>query len=370
MSLNCGIVGLPNVGKSTLFQALTSAPAEAANYPFCTIEPNVGIVAVADDRLDKITEFVKPQKTVPTVVEFVDIAGLVKGASKGEGLGNQFLGHIRSVNAIIHVVRCFDNDDVIHVSGRIDPIEDIQTINLELALADLEVVERKLANASKSLKSMNKEVATKAKVQQPILEKLQKELSEGNAARSLGLSEEDQEAVSELNLITLKPVLYLCNVDEDAVTAGGNEYVEKVKEFAAAENSLTFMICGKLESEIASLESEEEKKEFMEAAGIERSGLQVLAKLAYDMLGLRTYFTAGEKEVRAWTFHAGAKAPQAAGVIHTDFERGFIKAEVYHCDDLFTLGTEAKVKEAGKFRVEGKEYEVKDGDIMHFRFNV
>tara|TARA_R110000868_G_scaffold100129_5_gene275472 strand:- start:7901 stop:9013 length:1113 start_codon:yes stop_codon:yes gene_type:complete len=370
MSLNCGIVGLPNVGKSTLFQALTSAPAEAANYPFCTIEPNVGVVAVADDRLDKITEHIKPQKTIPTVVEFVDIAGLVKGASKGEGLGNQFLGHIRSVNAVIHVVRCFEDDDVIHVAGRIDPIEDIQTINLELALADLEVVERKLSNASKAIKSQNKEVSSRAKAQQPILERLQKELSEGIAARSLGLSEDEQEIVSDLNLITLKPVLYLCNVDEDAVANNGNQFVTQVREFADAENAKTFMICGKLESEIASLESEEEKAEFMEAAGISKSGLQVLAKVAYDMLGLRTYFTAGEKEVRAWTFHAGDKAPQAAGVIHTDFERGFIKAEVFHCEDLFKFGTESKVKEAGKFRVEGKEYEVKDGDIMHFRFNV
>mgnify|MGYP003673444031 CR=1 FL=1 len=370
MALNCGIVGLPNVGKSTLFQALTSAPAEAANYPFCTIEPNVGVVAVADERLDKITKFIKPQKTIPTVVEFVDIAGLVKGASKGEGLGNQFLGHIRSVNAVIHVVRCFQDDDVIHVAGRIDPIEDIQTINLELALADLEVVERKLAGASRAIKSQNKEISGKAKAQQPILEKLQKELAEGHAARMMDLSDDEKETIDDLNLITLKPVLYLCNVDEDAVTSGGNEFVTKVKEFAQSENAETFMICGKLESEIASLETEEERAEFMEAAGIEKSGLQVLAKFAYDMLGLRTYFTAGEKEVRAWTFHAGAKAPQAAGVIHTDFERGFIKAEVFHCEDLFNYGTESKVKEAGKFRVEGKEYEVKDGDVMHFRFNV
>lgn len=370
MSLNCGIVGLPNVGKSTLFQALTSAPAEAANYPFCTIEPNIGIVSVADERLDKITEHIKPQKTIPTVVEFVDIAGLVKGASKGEGLGNQFLGHIRSVNAVVHVVRCFEDDDVIHVAGRIDPIEDIETINLELALADLEVVERKLGNASKAIKSQNKDISGRAKAQQPILEKLQKELSEGHSARLMGMTEDEKELVSELNLITLKPVLYLCNVDEDAVTNKGNEFVEKVRAYASNENAQTFMICGKLESEIASLESEEEKAEFMEAAGIEKSGIQVLAKVTYDMLGLRTYFTAGEKEVRAWTFHAGDKAPQAAGVIHTDFERGFIKAEVFHCEDLFKFGTEAKVKEAGKFRVEGKEYEVKDGDIMHFRFNV
>jgi GTP-binding protein YchF len=369
MALNCGIVGLPNVGKSTIFQALTSAPAEAANYPFCTIEPNVGIVNVADVRLDKITEFVKPQKTIPTIVEFVDIAGLVKGASKGEGLGNQFLGHIRQVNAIIQVVRCFDDPDVVHVNGRVDPIEDIETINLELALADLESVKKKQEGLPRAMKSHDKKVSGKAKELVPILEKLASALEEGKPARSIELSDEDLLAIKDLNLITLKKTLYLCNVDEEALP-DGNEYVAKVKEYASGEGAEVMMICGKLESEIAGLETEEEKAEFLEAAGIEQSGLDQLTHKAYNMLGLRTYFTAGEKEVRAWTFHAGAKAPQAAGVIHTDFEKGFIKAEVYHYDDLVEFGSESKVKEAGKFRIEGKEYEVKDGDIVHFRFNV
>jgi GTP-binding protein YchF len=319
--------------------------------------------------MKKIAELIGPEKVIPTSVEFVDIAGLVKGASKGEGLGNQFLGHIRSVNAIIHVVRCFVDDDIIHVHGKVDPKDDIETINLELALADLEVVEKKLVNIPKLLKSQNKEILTLAKIQLPLLEKLKVELESGIAARNSSLSEEDKISVADLNLITMKKVLYLCNVDEEGVTKE-NEYVKTVKEYAAKENSEVQIICGKLESEIASLESLDEKKEFMEAAGIEESGLDKLTRAAYYMIGLKTYFTAGVKEVRAWTFQDGFKAPQCAGVIHTDFERGFIKAEVFHYDDLVQFGSEAKVKEAGKFRVEGKEYVVKDGDIMHFRFNV
>ncbi len=369
MALNCGIVGLPNVGKSTIFSAITSAPAEAANYPFCTIEPNVGIVAVSDPRMQKIADIIGPEKLIPTSVEFVDIAGLVKGASKGEGLGNQFLGHIRAVNAIIHVVRCFEDDDIIHVHGKVNPKDDIETINLELAFADLEVVEKKLQNIPKLLKSQNKDVLTSAKIQLPLLEKLKVELESGIAARNSSLSDEDKIAVADLNLITMKKVLYLCNVDEAGVTTE-NAHVKSVKEYAAKENSEVQIICGKLESEIASLESLEEKKEFMEAAGIEESGLDKLTRAAYYMIGLKTYFTAGVKEVRAWTFQDGFKAPQCAGVIHTDFERGFIKAEVFSYDDLIKFGSEAKVKEAGKFRVEGKEYVVQDGDIMHFRFNV
>lgn len=369
MGLNCGIVGLPNVGKSTIFSAMTAAPAEAANYPFCTIEPNVGIVAVKDARLQKIQSFIKTQKVIPAVVEFLDIAGLVKGASKGEGLGNQFLGHIRQVNAIIHVVRCFEDNDIIHVSNRIDPIDDIEIINMELALADLEVVQRRYNSFTRMRKTQNKEQITLANTQEPILEKLIKVLSEGKLGSTVNLSPEDILAVDDLHLITLKKVLYACNIDEACIHTE-NDHVKKVREYAAKEGAEVIAVCGKLESEISSLGTDEEKREFLEAAGIEESGLDKLIRRAYETLGLRTYFTAGEKEVRAWTFHQGDRAPQAAAVIHTDFEKGFIKAEVYHCDDLFTYHSEAKVKENGKFRIEGKEYVVKDGDIMHFRFNV
>ena len=369
MGLNCGIVGLPNVGKSTIFSALTAAPAEIANYPFCTIEPNVGIVTVVDGRLDKIAAIFHPRKVLPAVVEFVDIAGLVKGASEGEGLGNQFLGHIRQVNAITHVVRCFEDTDIVHVHGKIDPISDIEVINTELALADLETVEKRLSNTEKLLKSQDREVLAKARASLPVIEQIKKRLSEGKWASSLKLGHEEAALVSDLHLITMKKVLYVCNVDENSI-AKDNDFVKKVREHAEAEGNEVIVVCGKLESEIAGLKTAEEKNEFMQASGIAESGLQKLISATYRILGLRTFFTAGEQEVRAWTFHEGDRAPQTAGVIHSDFERGFIRAEVYHCEDLFKFGTEAKVKEHGKFRVEGKEYVVKDADVMFFRFNV
>ncbi len=369
MGMNCGIVGLPNVGKSTIFSALTSAPAEAANYPFCTIEPNVGVVHVPDERLDKISKIVGPEKVIPAITEFVDIAGLVKGASKGEGLGNQFLGHIRQVGAICHVVRCFEDSDIIHVAGKVDPVSDIEIINIELDLDDLESVTKRIQTLDKYLKSQDKKVQQKAQISKPILERLVKTLESGLPARSLPLDADEVEAISDIHLITMKKMLYVCNVDE-ANIAEENEHVKKVKEIAAKEGSQVITICGKIESEIAALESKEEKETFLKDIGIEESGLSKMIRAGYEMLDMKTYFTAGVKEVRAWTFPKGAKAPQAAGVIHSDFERGFIKAEIYHCNDLFTLGSEAKVKEAGKFRMEGKEYEVKDGDVIHFKFNV
>lgn len=369
MPLNVGIVGLPNVGKSTIFQAITSAPAEAANYPFCTIEPNVGIVQVPDERMTKITEFIRPQKVIPAVMEFVDIAGLVAGASKGEGLGNQFLGHIRQVTAIAHVVRCFENPDVIHVAGKVDPVSDIEVINIELAFADLETVEKRINNLGKMLKSHDKRVKSLALIAQPVLEKLKLALENGEPARSVEMDEEEQESIRDLHLITLKQMLYVCNVDEDSI-GEDNEMVKAVRALAEKEGAKVIKICGAIESEISQLETAQEKEEFLKDMGLEESGLNILVKAGYELLGLKTYFTAGEKEVRAWTFNDGYKAPECAGIIHTDFAKGFIKAEVYHCDDLFKYHSEAKLKEAGKFRIEGKEYVVKDGDIMHFRFNV
>lgn len=368
MGLNCGIVGLPNVGKSTIFSAVTSAPAEAANYPFCTIDPNVGIVAVPDKRLDKIVSLIPTQKVIPATVEFVDIAGLVAGASKGEGLGNRFLASIREVGVLAHVVRCFDNPDIIHVNNKINPASDIETINIELALADLDTVEKRYQKQVK-LSRVSKEMQKENAFVLPILERVQAALADGKAARSLGLDEDEQKAIYDLHLITMKPVIYVCNVDEDGISED-NEYVKTVKEIAQKENSQVVVICGKIESEISALETEEERREFLEAVGLEESGLNHLIRSAYATLGLRTFFTAGSDEDRAWTFHSGDKAPQCAGVIHTDFEKGFIKAEVYNCEDLFTYGSEQKVKEAGKLRLEGKEYVGQDGDIMHFRFNI
>lgn len=369
MALNCGIVGLPNVGKSTLFSALTAAPAEAANYPFCTINPNFGIVDVPDKRLNKIAEFIPPQKLIATTVEFVDIAGLVRGASKGEGLGNQFLGNIRQVGAIIHVVRCFDNDNIVHVEGSINPIRDIETVEIELALADLESVQKRLDGLGKMLRSNDKKTVDKAKIAEPVLTMLAENLDKGIPARSLDLDEEQLDSIRDLNLITLKKQIYCCNVDESSI-GEDNDYVKQVKAIAEKNGSDVIVICGKLESEISELETIEEKQDFLAAAGLDESGLDKMIRAAYHSLDLQTYFTAGEKEVRAWTFRRGYTAPQTAGVIHTDFERGFIRAEVYHCTDLFELKSEAKIKDAGKLRIEGRDYIVKDGDVMHFRFNV
>ena len=366
MGLNCGIVGLPNVGKSTIFSALTSAPAEAANYPFCTIEPNVGIVNVPDPRLDKIVSLIPPAKVVPAVTEFVDIAGLVAGASKGEGLGNKFLANIREVGVIAHVVRCFDDPDIIHVNNRIDPAGDIETIDIELALADYETVDRRYQKDSK-LAKVNHSKDLLAMI--PIYERLLKGLGDGQGARTIITDPEERELVRDLHLITMKPVIYVCNIDESSIGTD-NEYVKTVRQIASERGSSVVVICGKTEAEIASLDTAEERAEFLEAAGLEESGMNVLIREAYATLGLRTFFTAGPDEDRAWTFKAGSKAPQAAGVIHTEFEKGFIKAEVYSCEDLFKYGSEAKVKEAGKLRVEGKEYVVQDGDVMFFRFNV
>lgn len=366
MALQVGIVGLPNVGKSTLFNALTSAKAEAANYPFCTIDPNVGVVTVPDPRMDKITQFIKPQSVIPTTMEFVDIAGIVKGASQGEGLGNQFLSHIRQTDAIVHVVRCFDDENIIHVSGSVDPLRDMEVINTELMLADLDSVDKKLKRIEKTAKST---ADKKLKMEFEVTKKIYEALAKGLPARSVQLDDLEAPFAKELHLLTSKPVLYACNVSDVDFSKGGNDWVRQVEKRAQEEGNNTIMICSAMEAEIAQLPPEE-RKEFLSSMGAEEPGLNRLIREAYKLLGLFTYFTAGEKEVRAWTIRAGTKAPQAAGVIHTDFEKGFIRAETYHCEDLFNYKSEAAVKEAGKYRLEGKEYPVKDGDILFFRFNV
>jgi len=365
MSLKCGIVGLPNVGKSTLFNCLSNAKAQSANFPFCTIEPNIGMISVPDPRLEKLENLVHPQRVVPTTIEIVDIAGLVKGASKGEGLGNQFLANIRETDAIIHVLRCFDDPNVIHVDGSVDPIRDKEIIDTELQLKDLETIDKKVNSLQRSLKSGDKE----AQKEYELAQRIKTALESGQSVRSVDFLDDEKEQIKRFQLITSKPVLYVCNVDEASVKSG-NQYVESVIQAVKAEDSAVLIVGAQIESDINELETYEERQLFLDELGLEEPGVNRLIRSAYSLLNLQTYFTVGVKEVRAWTFPQGATAPQAAGVIHSDFEKGFIRAEVMKYEDFVSLGSEQAVKEAGKFKVEGKEYVVQDGDLMHFRFNV
>ena len=366
MALQCGIVGLPNVGKSTLFNSLSNAKAQAANFPFCTIEPNVGVITVPDERLMKLAEIDKPKKVVPTTIEIVDIAGLVKGASKGEGLGNKFLGNIRNTDAIIHVLRCFDSGGITHVDGSVDPVRDKEIVDMELQLKDLETVESRIGKVKKQADTGGDKNAKRA---YDILVKYEEALKAGRSARTVALDKEDRKFIADLNLLTDKPVLYVCNVDE-ASAVGGNQYVEAVRRAVDGENAEILIVAAAIEADIAELEDYEERQMFLAEIGLEESGVSRLIKAAYKLLDLQTYFTTGPDESRAWTFTRGMKAPQTAGIIHTDFERGFIRAEVIKYDDYTSLGSEKACREAGKIAIEGKEYVVRDGDIMHFLFNV
>lgn len=367
MSLQCGIVGLPNVGKSTLFNCLSNAKAQSANFPFCTIEPNVGVITVPDERLNKLAELVNPQRIVPTTVEIVDIAGLVKGASKGEGLGNKFLANIRETDAILHVLRCFDDDNITHVDGSVNPVRDKEIIDYELQLKDLETIESRIARVQKQAQTGGDK---QAKLAYEVLSRYKEALEQGKSARTVTFDTKDEQKIAhELFLLTSKPVMYVCNVDE-ASAVSGNKYVEQIREAVKDEDAEILVVAAKIESEIAEFETYEERQLFLGEIGLEESGVTRLIKSAYTLLNLETYFTAGVQEVRAWTYGKGWKAPQCAGVIHTDFEKGFIRAEVIKYNDFISYGSEAAVKEAGKMSVEGKEYVVTDGDIMHFRFNV
>ena len=376
MKLTCGIVGLPNVGKSTIFSALTKAPAEAANYPFCTIDPNIGIVDLPDERLDFMASVFQPKKKIPATVDFVDIAGLIKGASSGEGLGNKFLANIRETAVIAHVVRCFDNPDIQHVrddaktEAPVDPESDILTIDFELAQADLDTIAKRAEKITKQIRALGKDEEKRLAPYFSAVEKIKPLLTDGKCARMADLTDEEKNAVYDLHLLTIKPQVFICNIDEDTIPAGTNKYVETVQKIAKEQKSEAIVICGKFEADLAEIDDENDRKEFMESAGLKESGLSVLAKHVYHLMGLRTFFTGGSDECRAWTIHEGDKAPQAAGVIHTDFEKGFIKAEAYTVNDLKQYGSEAKIKEAAKYRQEGKDYVVQDGDVLFFKFNV